>query len=1026
MCLMWNHQLQDKMTIYEGADFITNYASSELNEINDLFDRKCMKSEEKFAKMTDMRRNSFKMLLTVRNLQNENFLTNNDQQVMYFVIGELKKHIDKIDHIKTTFESDQSLKQNDVIYYNATIAKQVNSEEPDNPFKIAKLEDDLTTKNFTDKEESSQQKDEKDDRTDENSCESVQILQHSNQSILVNPDVDIPLPKSGPSSYVPPNSSTVSLSSSESSPEPSSYVTRPKTFDVASTVSLPSSASSNVTLDLVSLESVIEVNNTITEFLENPYHADHFENQMQEENVIEKLKSETLENEMDEEINVDKEHDEYNDKDLMEDADHKDIEELLNDEVLCVNDIPVCVDEITTEQNDENENPPEINQYYGDDQVDAFQVCVARAPTTQDVNSVFATREQIRTEQIDEHKKVHEINNEYGDDALDTVAVSLLEDVESQCKKVSEIKTESSDENIIDWSPNESTPLPIIFKNEEEDLSIRNDNLLMLKTKLKRSKEKPKQSKSHKKMTNTDEAKALLKLMIKPKTKSNKKPNQNPNKKSKNQRNEMVTMYKEVNEDVKIVNENVDKNSLDVKKRYINIEEDVKIQARKPAWPSNAIEYIKNYDKDIIQSGEPLNVPIIATKEPVFEEHFKEFLRENNELVNVPDGVKEDVKMNQENKNENKTAVDKEADKNEDLPIDIENINNEQDEVEDSGKKTEGNEEDLNQAVTTNKENGNCSNESVVLNVSDRACFDEKPQCDLCNLIVNTRKQLEIHIRLKHTEVINYNCEKCEFQSNTKSKLEEHYHNIHTLKQIEEMSDHEEFPIIQANQSTVPYNVDIPFISATEPALEEHVKTLNFENQPPLQVTIKSNDHHMENNEKNESKYDNSKNIESIKRKSVVDYDNQVDKKKRKIITSNNPNFRKPTIHKIKQEATYTVWIRENDIFNFDFGFLKRLSRRYKTRYDVSLGQRWITAKMTTLIQFMNELQDVNPSDMIFDIEFHFLKETLSIFEQKVIKKTFDVPMRKIEEATPWQRHEKFLISGTIKKIQNIVKFSYC
>ena len=182
----------------------------------------------------------------------------------------------------------------------------------------------------------------------------------------------------------------------------------------------------------------------------------------------------------------------------------------------------------------------------------------------------------------------------------------------------------------------------------------------------------------------------------------------------------------------------------------------------------------------------------------------------------------------------------------------------------------------------------------------------------------------------------------------------------------------------------------------------------------------------MENNEKNESKQDNSKNIESIKRKSVVDYDNQVDKKKRKIITSNNPNFRKPTIHKIKQEATYTVWIRENDIFNFDFGFLNRLSHRYKTRYDVSLGQRWITAKMTTLIQFMNELQDVNPSDMIFDIEFHFLKETLSIFEQKVIKKTFDVPMRKIEEATPWQRHEKFLISGTIKKIQNIVKFSYC
>ena len=59
-------------------------------------------------------------------------------------------------------------------------------------------------------------------------------------------------------------------------------------------------------------------------------------------------------------------------------------------------------------------------------------------------------------------------------------------------------------------------------------------------------------------------------------------------------------------------------------------------------------------------------------------------------------------------------------------------------------------------------------------------CQKEKNiQCDECYLKTTSESQLETHKRLKHIDVVKFNCKKCAYNSSTSEKLAEHEQNNH-------------------------------------------------------------------------------------------------------------------------------------------------------------------------------------------------------------------------------------------------------
>ena len=57
-------------------------------------------------------------------------------------------------------------------------------------------------------------------------------------------------------------------------------------------------------------------------------------------------------------------------------------------------------------------------------------------------------------------------------------------------------------------------------------------------------------------------------------------------------------------------------------------------------------------------------------------------------------------------------------------------------------------------------------------------------KCKECDVQATSEAQLETHRRLKHIDVINFNCDECSYSSSTKVKMEEHISNIHKQKVV--------------------------------------------------------------------------------------------------------------------------------------------------------------------------------------------------------------------------------------------------
>ena len=54
-------------------------------------------------------------------------------------------------------------------------------------------------------------------------------------------------------------------------------------------------------------------------------------------------------------------------------------------------------------------------------------------------------------------------------------------------------------------------------------------------------------------------------------------------------------------------------------------------------------------------------------------------------------------------------------------------------------------------------------------------------ECDLCHLKVSRKSQLEIHVKLKHEDVVNFDCQHCQFKCNKNEKLAEHKKKEHSF-----------------------------------------------------------------------------------------------------------------------------------------------------------------------------------------------------------------------------------------------------
>ena len=52
-------------------------------------------------------------------------------------------------------------------------------------------------------------------------------------------------------------------------------------------------------------------------------------------------------------------------------------------------------------------------------------------------------------------------------------------------------------------------------------------------------------------------------------------------------------------------------------------------------------------------------------------------------------------------------------------------------------------------------------------------------QCNECDVKITNKKQLETHKRLKHVDVIHFNCSQCPYSSRTKENMSKHAQNNH-------------------------------------------------------------------------------------------------------------------------------------------------------------------------------------------------------------------------------------------------------
>ena len=60
---------------------------------------------------------------------------------------------------------------------------------------------------------------------------------------------------------------------------------------------------------------------------------------------------------------------------------------------------------------------------------------------------------------------------------------------------------------------------------------------------------------------------------------------------------------------------------------------------------------------------------------------------------------------------------------------------------------------------------------------------DNFVQCNICDVRISNKSQLNTHVRLKHVDVIKFACDKCSYTSSTESKLNEHEQNLHPKEQ---------------------------------------------------------------------------------------------------------------------------------------------------------------------------------------------------------------------------------------------------